>query len=120
MRNWADVPTGLIVDMLKEIGGDGHSIFPTEYFVKKWKIPEEVIKYNERTLVSDPKNPKTMIFKDGEALDKLTGVFLLDLQYTIADNLDLSEVIAKAGQRQGRGFQAQELRNGIMEYLKCE
>ena len=43
MRNWADVPTGLIVDMLKEIGGDGHSIFPTEYFVKKWKIPEEVI-----------------------------------------------------------------------------
>ena len=46
MRNWADVPTGLIVDMLKEIGGDGHSIFPTEYFVKKWKIPEEVIKYN--------------------------------------------------------------------------
>jgi len=118
MRNWADVPTDKIVNLLREIGGDGHSIYPKEFFIEKWEIPEEVIKYSERKLISDPSNPKTMIFKDGELMDELEGVFVLDLHYTIADNLGLSETIAKAGQKQGRGFQAQELCNGIMDYLK--
>ena len=117
LKNFADISEDKIKEILSIVGGDGHSIYPIEFFLDKFDVPRNVIEYCEHTLFSDPSNPKSTIYKGGEEVESVTGVFTLDLHYRIAEDLGLSDIIAKAGSLKGRGFQAQELCNGIMEYL---
>ena len=117
MKNFADISGGDLLKLLEEVGGDGHSIYPKEFFIDKFNIPEEIIKYCEHTFSSDDSNPKSTIFKDGEEIKELTGVFCLDLHYRIAEDLGLQETVVKAARMQGRWFQAKTLYEGIKEEL---
>ena len=119
LKNFADVPEHSLLEMLEVVGGDGHSIYPKEFFIDKFNIPDEIISYCEHTLESDNSNPKRTIYRGGKAIDSITGVFCLDLHYRIAEDLDLQQLMLKAAKMQGRGFQAQILSKGIKEHLKC-
>tara|TARA_B100000586_G_scaffold226003_1_gene173761 strand:- start:2023 stop:2394 length:372 start_codon:yes stop_codon:yes gene_type:complete len=117
-KSWADINPDATAQIVKKLGGDGWSILSQPFF-------EEYLHENElsvldaitKTHESDYKHPKLTIYKEGYPVDSLEGVHALDLLYTIAKDLELEDTLKNAGAKMGRGFQAEELAKGILEYL---
>lgn len=98
---------------LCKCAGDGHTIFKEEAFDM---LPKEFLdKYvHEYESVG---HGKTAIYdNDGNRLEKLRGVYSLDLLYGMAH--DIGADTKEAESKNGRGFQADCLTRSINERLK--
>ena len=115
---WKDASPKSVLKMVEAIGGDGWSIFPVDWYTDHG-IPIELIEPLEEVLKSNLAHPKSTIFKDGKPVDSMKGVYTLRVLYEIAANLSIDEEARqKAFVKLGRGTQASELSNAIIEYLR--
>ena len=63
-------------------------------------------------------SPKGTIFKDGEPVKELIGVYTLDVLECMANNLDLDDKARDlAYSLTGRGFKARAMSKAILDYL---
>lgn len=117
--SWADINPTATSQLVNGVGGDGWSIL-SEAFFKKYLHEteiENVVVPLIKTHETDYSHPKLTIYREGYPVQSIEGVHSLDLLYTIAKDLGLEKIVDKASLKQGRGFQAQELTTGIIEYL---
>ena len=116
--SWADINPEATAQIVEKVAGGGWSILQQPFFEKYLHENElEVLKPLTKEHKSDYKHPKLTIYKEGYPVEELTGVHALDLLYTVAKDLELHEVISQASGQISRGFQAQVLSKGILEYL---
>tara|TARA_B100001013_G_scaffold331809_1_gene247643 strand:+ start:2643 stop:3002 length:360 start_codon:yes stop_codon:yes gene_type:complete len=117
--SWADINPDATAQLVKGVGGDGWSILSKNFFEKYLHASEitTVVEPLVKSHKSDYSHPKLTIFKEGYPVQSIEGVHALDLLYTIANDLDLSETLNNASAKMGRGFQAQELTEGILNHL---
>jgi len=94
------------------IDGDGHTIVAPSYFKERgFDIPERL----EQTQVSG--SGKHQLFdNDGNAVDKVVGVWCLDFHYWIAGECGLTH--HEYGSYGGRGFQAQAIARALAKWAK--
>jgi hypothetical protein len=115
---WKDASPKAVLRLIKAIGGDGWSIYPVSWYTD-FGIPAELIEPLEQKLKSDFKHPKTTLFRDGEPVEELIGVYTLRVLIKIAENIGVHEdALNNAFAKTGRGFQAQELSEAIIDYLR--
>ena len=116
--SFADKNPVAIAKLLGNIGGDGHSILPPEWI--NANVDDSLHELFE-PLIQDHKSnfshPKLTIFKEGYPVESLVGVRSLDIQYRIAHDLGLAEVVKDAQEKVGRGYQAECLSRGILKSL---
>jgi hypothetical protein len=96
------------VAWLKENGWDGHTIWKTVPF-RDLGLDADDEKRLTRTFKSDP---KSSIFKDGEAVPKVTGVYGLSVVQRVADKLGVGDA---GNMFFGRGRRARALTEAILE-----
>lgn len=99
-----------ISDVLEFIDNDGHTIFNPSAF--KDVAPEELIDGFTDTFESVTGNHKETIYKDGQPVDAVEGVWGLEVVQWIASQLDQSSPCS------GRGFKCRhltELINGVIK-----
>jgi hypothetical protein len=112
-QNIKDQLTKTLIKNHEELlDGDGHSIFSSEHYTEL-EIPQEVIEGLEKTIKSDRSNPKTTIFKDGQIVDELIGIWNLEFLKRVARLINAKDYPIKSG----RGFQAQEICSAIKRKL---
>ena len=97
-----------IQEIVDKIGDDGHGLFKPSLFEK---VPEEWLKDSVRAFESDGTG-KGSIFRDGKVLNKVTGIYSLDILGRVVNDLHL-----KAESMMGRGFQARAYTKAIREAL---
>ena len=116
---WKDASPNGLLELIHAIGGDGHSIYPVDWYVSNG-APEELIKPLEETMKSDFSHPKSTLFRNGKPVKELIGVYTLDVLRDMTDNLDLDEEARKLVYKlTGRGFKAQAMCSAIKEYLEA-
>ncbi len=106
----------VILDLLKVIGGDGHTLYDAADEVFK-DIPKDILESVTRVHKSDGTG-KGSIWKDGQLVEEMTAVYGLNLLWKLANEIGADTT--KAGQMMGRGFQAQRLTEAIQEKLREE
>lgn len=89
---------------------DGHSIYKPEAFTDAG-LPADVVEYATTTYRSDG-TPKGTIFRNGEPVAELRGVYGLNLLTLIADTLGV-----EYRRCMGRGFQAQAIRSALHQHF---
>ena len=102
-----------ILDLLKEIGGDGHTLYDADNEIFQ-AMPKELMDLVTQTHKSDG-TPKGTIFKDGQTVEEMRAVYGLDLLWRLATEVEADTKIA--ARKMGRGFQAQELTKALREKL---
>jgi hypothetical protein len=102
-----------ILDLLKVIGGDGHTLYDAadEAFQA---MPKELMDSVTRTHKSDG-TAKGSIWKDGQLVEEMHAVYGLQLLWRLASEVGAD--VTSATQKMGRGFQAQELTKALREKL---
>lgn len=116
--SFADVNPVAIAKLLGDIGGDGHSILPSQWInAHADESLHELLEPMIQEHKSNFNHPKLTIFKEGYPVESLMGVRALDIQYRIASDLGLKEVVDNAMDKVGRGQQAQALSRGILKSL---
>ncbi len=93
------------------INGDGHSIYPPEFYVEQGFDCEHLATEFE----SDTSSPKTTIFKDGEIQEKVKGIWALDFHYWVAGQCGLARGVDYAEQY-GRGSQARAIATALAKW----
>ena len=88
-------------------GVDGWTIFTTDKFLKAGLDPEIVAAFTERHMSGD--TPKETIFKEGEAVGSMIGVYGLDVLRAIAGAFGISSY------KMGRGSHARHLLEQLLE-----
>jgi len=115
---WKDASPKAVLKLIRAIGGDGWSIYPVSWYTD-FGLPAELIKPLEQKLKSDFSHPKKTLFRNGEPIEELIGVYTLRVLYQIAENIGVEEdALKNAFSKTGRGFQAQELSEAISDYLR--
>jgi len=99
----------MIESLLETIGGDGHTIWKTSILKS---FPEAIQKRFIRTIESDG-SYKGSIWNDGKMVEKIEGIYGLNLLGAICQDLGL-DYEGKIG----RGFQAQAYTDSINNWLK--
>ena len=95
--------------LVEEIGGDGHTIWNPSVLDG---FPAEVRGRFVRSFKSSKKDPKGMIFVDGQRVEELSGVYGLTLLRSICSDLGL-----KYEDCFGRGTEARRATTAIGEWL---
>lgn len=103
----------VVLNLLDHIGNDGHTIWEADadFFSG---MPEEFMGSVTETLKSDG-SPKGTIWRDGEAVDEMQGVYGLTLLWRLARLIGAD--MDKHDQLMGRGFRACALTEAIREKL---
>jgi len=109
---WSLLEPSVIRKVVEVVQGDGWTIFKPDVFIEVG-VPESLIKQYTRTHHSDKSSPKSTVFANGKAVNKLVGVYGLNVMDGIVRDLGL-----KPGSFMGRGFQARANYNAINEWLK--
>ena len=108
-----NIDSQIILDLLKEIGNDGHTLWAAdEPFFEL--MPKGFMESVTQTHKSDG-TAKGSIWKNGEMVPELHSVYGLDLLWELAKEVGADTKLA--GQKMGRGFQAQELTKALREKL---
>lgn len=107
------VDKAAVIALLKRQGGDGHTIFAPDVFLRGG-FSERFVFENTRTFESDG-SLKGTIWKDGEAQPKVTGVYQLALLESLLAVLDLPYPTAM-----GRGSRARQATASILAYLESK
>jgi len=103
----------VILDLVKYIGGDGHTIYdPREDIFNG--VSKELMESVTQTHKSDG-SYKGSIFVDGKCVEELYGVHGLELLWKLAINVEADTKVAAS--KMGRGFQAQALSEAIFNKL---
>jgi len=116
--SFADKNPVAIAKLMGDIGGDGHSILPPQWL--NAHVDETLHDLIEPMIGEHKSNfshPKLTIFKEGYPVESLVGVRALDIQFKIAQDLGLKEVVDEALEKVGRGYQAECLSRGILKSL---
>ena len=93
------------------INGDGHSIYPPEFYVGQGFDCEHLTTEFE----SDTSSPKTTIYKDGVPQEKVRGIYALDFHYWVAGQCGL--VCGEDyDEKYGRGSQAQAIATALARW----
>lgn len=101
-----------VLAICKIIGGDGHTIFKPEAFLKK-RIPEEVVKLMTRYIASDTSDPRSTIFNNqGQALVGVEGVHGLTFLKRLVSTFELT-----TEPKLGRGWEAREATRALVEHF---
>jgi hypothetical protein len=95
--------------LLEEIGSDGHTIWNPSVLNG---FPEAVRGRFIRSFKSSKKDPKGMIFVDGQRVEELSGVYGLTLLRSICSDLGLTYEDCF-----GRGTEARRATSAIEEWL---
>tara|TARA_R100000008_G_C3553693_1_gene151950 strand:+ start:566 stop:913 length:348 start_codon:yes stop_codon:yes gene_type:complete len=93
------------------INGDGHSIYPPEFYVEQGFDCEHLATEFE----SDLSNPKYTIFKNGVPQEKMKGIWALDFHYWVASQCGLVRGEDYAD-KYGRGSQAQAIAGALQRW----
>jgi hypothetical protein len=99
----------LIEELINEIGGDGHTIWKASIMDK---FPKDLKDRYTRVIESDG-SYKGSIWNNGEMVEKLEGIYGLNLLGGICNDLNL-----EYDSKLGRGFQAQSYTESIRNWLK--
>ena len=103
----------LLKKVIKEIGGDGHTIFDPQSFIDMG-VPKEVVDTWTQEYESEKGSPKGTIFgHDGSPIKKLKGVYGLNVLRRLARELNV-EYEGKIG----RGFEAREITEKLLAHLR--
>ena len=106
-----DLTKEQILAAVNVIDGDGHTIFKPEAFVKAgW--PQELVDRYTETIKSNFNDFKSIITVNDKPVKQLKGVYGLALLHYINNSLGL-----KGTTKLGRGFQARELTENIINHL---
>ena len=97
------------------INGDGHSIYPPEFYVGQGFDCEHLTTEFE----SDTSSPKTTIYKDGVPQEKMKGIWALDFHYWVAGQCGLARGVDYA-EKYVLGSQAQAIANDLKRWVKLE
>jgi hypothetical protein len=112
-QNIKDQLTKTLIKNHEELlDGDGHSILPSEYYTEL-EVPQEVLEGLKKKIESNHSDHKTTIFKDGQIVDELIGIWNLEFLERVATLLSVKDYQPKIG----RGFQAQEICSAIRRKL---
>jgi hypothetical protein len=95
------------------LDGDGHSILAPDYYTELG-VPPLFLKGLEKTIKSNFRDHKQTIYKDGEALKSVKGIWNLDFLYKVASALDVEH---EAMSKYGRGSQARVICTALREAL---
>ena len=93
------------------INGDGHSIYPPDFYVGQGFDCEHLTTEFE----SDTSSPKTTIFKNGVPQEKVTGIYALDFHYWVAGQCGLASGV-DYDEKYGRGSQAQAIASALAKW----
>lgn len=96
---------------------DGHSIVTPEFFTRKKNgaLPMSFLAPVIRRHRSNESDPKQIIWKDGQPLLFVEGIYMLDLLYHVARYAKVDT--SKCGAI-GRGFLARQLQRAILDALE--
>jgi len=104
------------IEWIKQFGYDGHSIWKPECVpFDDLGLDEKQQKRLIQTIKSDTSDPKSTIYKDGQVVKELTGVYSLSLLQAIATNLGVGDA---GGFLFGRGSRARVLTDAILQTLE--
>ena len=109
-------PAEAINKYIKEVGGDGHTIFKHEY-IRKLGFTDEFV--NELCYDHESgQSYKETIFdtESGNPFKSCWGVYSLDLLYALAR--DIKADTSDARKKMGRGWQARELVKAIKAVIE--
>jgi hypothetical protein len=90
---------------------DGHTIFKPEAFLD-CGLPKEIVEYLTRSYSSDG-SPKGTIFVQGQAVEKLSGVYGLELLRFLASALGV-----EYAPKLGRGSEAREIQAALRRHFQ--
>lgn len=96
--------------LLKEIGNDGHTIWPVEVLAA---FPPELQRRFVETHLSSATDPTRAIYKNGKVVDQLKGVYGLHILFALAQDLSVHYKDAL-----GRGTQARYLTEALNKHLE--
>jgi hypothetical protein len=108
-----DIDKKVILNLLDEIGGDGHTLWGADADFFKG-VPKEIMDSVTHTHKSDGTG-KGSIFVNGEVVEELHGVYGLDILWRLAK--ETGSDTTHAGGMFGRGSQARALTQAIREKL---
>lgn len=104
-------PQEITAEMKKCINGDGHTIYDPKYYTDAgWS--KAVIEPITRGMKSDGTHKGNIYGSDGKVIPYIEGVYSLDFHRKIANLLG-----CRGSDKMGRGFQAQELAQQILEKI---
>ena len=98
--------------LLDIIGYDGHTIWSSQQLLEKGVDAAVVVKFTDK-YESDRSSVKSTIFVNNVPVSELDGVYGLTVLWSLADYYNVSS------DKNGRGFQAQELTTKILEKLNA-
>lgn len=103
-----------IISLLKEIGGDGHTIWKDSVLTQAG-FDESFLKRFCHLYKSDGSYKGTLFDSSGKRLVGIAGVYGLDLHEAICSDLKIAYE-----RKMGRGFQAQACLTAIMGHFKID
>ena len=111
-----EMKTEHVLELVEKIGGDGWTVFDAsdELFDN---MPEDLKSKATRTYKSDG-TPKGSIWKDGQIVPQMEGIYALDLMGLLAVHVDADTTEAR--QKMGRGFRSRALAKAIKVKLAPE
>ena len=118
---WLDVEVNQLKNIVREIGGDGHSVLTSIHCKDSLEIPASIYKRLEKTFKSDLRSAKSTLFVKGEPVAEIKGASTLDILRDIASQLPVPvEKVSNALAYMGRGKIAMELTALIYDALEMK